>query len=360
MTMNVEWSNKEGLLGIFPIAEPIQDLVAASAKIGGTVKTLLEALNSLSAIENLIAAGLTNAISLVVRPIIEDVRNRIRDIRKTGAYVTTLGFRQNLLRGSVLVGDKRTDFTGLAGGLSGLKRELAFALSNERDPSWPGFGPTSFTTGIGVFVHGPDKTMIDRAMALFEKVFVSDDVKKNALGIRDFFVDQVEGGAERTFRDGFDSYRQANTANLTSDPKWGFMSLEALIGGLGDPLVAIESLLNGLLSLLVKLQIFHKFFELARAVLAEIVQVLQILQSFIDFLELLLTKFPIITLRFRPQPGGVRGIVESLDEWFDPALHPELKTVSANAYTLGIFILGGFPSAATVQAEEVVWDAIFG
>lgn len=342
MSNPVYWTRAEGGLADVLGVDDLTALKDTAKGIAEAIKFVYEALEVAAQAANILNQLGDLGLATLLRPIIEDLRERIQDFRKTGIYMLPLGFRLGK-QGVVSAGD---DFPFLTGGRDALKNAIRAAVLNDRDPGRPPFGNDAYVGGIGVFAFGPDAAIIRVAKDLLEKAFIGDDAVAQAaaglvkytrtLGDTRFFT---EG-----FKDAYQQYRDANTITPQTYTPWISRTLQDLVPGVGAFLLRVEAALNGILAVSLKIRLAAEILAVIQAALQEIALLLRIIEDIVKFLDLILTRFPVLIMRFEPQIGGVRGLARDLDDWFNPSLHPELADFSPNAYAAGMLFLAGFPS----------------
>lgn len=362
MTIQITWARSDdGLASLLGITDWVQDLKSLSDKVQTLTAALSATEEALSIVEGILSRAFDLALGGFIRPIIEDLRDRIRDLRKTGVYMLPVGFHAgaNATVGSVQI--TRPDTVrdlGVRGGLQGLKNHLRTAFLNERDPRWPGLSHNAFVCGTGVFAFGLDMSAIDTVADLIEKGFMSDPMLRSCQDLEKYAVGLTADGLTSTFKDAFDSYRSAQSAKFFQKSRWSSLTLEELLPTeFSDFLIKLEATLNGILALTFKVNLFQKYIAVIKATIVRIQEMLALVQSVIAFLDLLLVRFPVAIFQF-DGVGGMPGMADALDDWFDPQKHPELSDVPPGSMMIGLLLMAGSTSAAELDENRAIINRV--
>lgn len=363
MTVGCSWEYRpDG--GLATILGPLQLLVEPLQDLSGKVNTLVEALNVVKTTVGIVDQFVTMVgdigLATLLRPIVEDVRNRIRDIRKTGIYMLPIGFKANVgLGGAQIEWPGSPLDIGIDGGLGGLKNALRLAFLDERDPCWPALSDSAGVAGTLFVAFGLDATAIQTVRDLLKKGFMSDQMLNACQDMETFWNGMSADGLDKAFKDGFNRYRIQETARYGTTGVWSSLSLERVLPDeFSTFLIRIEAALNGLLAMLVRIQLLKQFLAVLTATIERIEAILAIVQSVLAFLQLLLVRFPVAMMTFGPSTGGMRGMADSLDSWFDAAAHPEIDDVPSNSKILAVLFLLGCPTLEDMDENLIILNQV--
>lgn len=346
-----------GLISVFggdsgDIATIASDLKSGSAFLH-TIEAALTAVSTATSVLNSLLVGIADGPAALIRVIVQNITARIEDLRKTGIYMLPIGFSIGP-PGSIKVTGKDvtvpTATLNAVIGLGGLRNTLSLALLNARDPHRPSFGPDAYTSGTLIVGFGLQADAVELIRQLFESVFFRPVVLA-AMNLQAFYANS---NPQKTFNDAYEAYRLANSPISPAVTPWTFQTVETMLPAVfGDFLLEVEARLNALLTLSISLKGLDAFVKLVQAALQEIQDLLRLLDSLLVFLNLLLTKFPILQFRWS-SVGGAAEIAASLNDWFDPSQHPELKDVASNSYMVGVMLLEGSPSVDTSDSQSAI------
>lgn len=376
MTLQVVIEKTDGgLADLFGAgAEVAEALKDASEGLTAATKAVLTALDAVSVIENLIVGLVDNPVVALLKKAIRDLAQRIQDFRKTGVYLLPIGFSVGppgsipMAVGSAALNTFATGSFVPVVGLGGLKSTLQLALTNARDPSRPSFGPNAYTMGTLIAGFGIPSDVVstitqaaDRAKSadgireIIKSIFLTSPIVQAMTNVQTYLVNT---DLDKTFQDAYAAYRIANSPTPPAETPWAFQTLEDLLPGFGDIFLEIEARLNALLSLFTALTGLKAFFDLVKAALLEIENFIRVLDGIVTFLNLLLTRFPLIQFRWGPTLGGATEIAASLQDWFDPSQHPELQDIAPNSLMVGIMLLAGSASLDESDAQQAIYKQL--
>lgn len=356
-----------------PVADGVTIALNTTTKAVQFVEPFAEALDPSAASKKLLLDSMN--------VIIEKTRKFLTDMRATGVYVLPVGIRKSSQKMVPLTAatpvinfleDVQNPNDGIAGyghpgGLQGLKSFIRTALLNARDPSRPNFADTAYIGSMSFFGYGLDAIAAARIAKIVEFLVVFSDENKRAALLENFDRDvgkEANDDINRIvgpFADAFTVNRLANTARDVAPAAWihrnlnqllprqvedGFIIADQFLVALQRSLGAIQNVISRLVKMLVK-------------ALHEIQATLQAIKDLISFLDLLLEHFPVVTMFSSPQSGGTLELANSLDEWFDSAIHQELKEIKDTSYTVGFMLVYGTSDSIGADSIKDVLDNFF-
>lgn len=364
-TLDVTWRrSEEGLADVFGFGDELRAFIQNDALQTSTaaLKAILEIETGAARIAEIAAVtGVVNPVTAVLALLIDNLRKRIEDVRKTGIYMLPIGLQTEanttILGGSVTVPTGITSSFSTSGGLNGVQRYIRKNLRNRRDPARPNFSEEAYVGGFGFIAFGLDKATLDKVKDLITKGFFSDAMTRRKAGLETF---AATTDLTKVFTSAYEANRIALTARPIPDSPWIFTNVGKMLPAsvFNDPLIALEGLLVGILAILGAADaLFKKFLSFVQATLKQIEDLIRILNDVIELLDLLFLRFPLAIFSFEPQLGGTKAIEDSLSDWFSSA-RPQLNDVPDNSFMVGLFTMFGAPGLSEVQVTRDILGAI--